>query len=284
MKKFKSLIKRNQVIDEHYLLKDRALVSGSFKESTTQFKQHIYKEHIYVEVGQGEPLIFCYGLLGSFRNFESIANTLSENYRIIVPYLPMYDLPLKECTVQGLSIYLEQFIEDLNLKNCIVAGNSMGGGTVLRYTLRNLDNVEKIILFSSSGLSFIPMRKGFLKVKQYEYVKEMLKDIFYDEALGSEEEVQEIYDAVQSRETLIRCFSFTRSTRKDLLHDELKNIYQPVLIIWGKNDKVTPVNIASEFHNILPNSRLETLDQCGHCPPYEKPLLCSQLIHDFLMD
>ena len=147
MKKIKSLITKSQNINKDFLLNSRALISGAYEKQSTKFKQYIFGKHIYVEMGVGQPLIFCYGLLGSFRNFEAIANTLANDYRIIVPYLPMYDMPLVDCTVNGLSKYLEQFITDLALENSILAGNSMGGGTILRYTLRNISNVEKIILF-----------------------------------------------------------------------------------------------------------------------------------------
>jgi pimeloyl-ACP methyl ester carboxylesterase len=266
------------------LIRSRAPIGALTAKNRFGFEQKLYRQHVYMEAGnpQGTPIIFCHGIFGSFRNFAAVGEGLSKDYRIIVPCMPMYDAPFTKCTVNDLSLYLEEFINDLNLKNCILAGNSMGGGTVLLYTLRNPQNVSRLLLFASSGLSFIPMRGGMMKLKNFEYVKSLLSDIFYNTPPVSDEEFQEVFSLMQSKPVLLRIFNFTRSTKSNFLHEQLKALDHPALVIWGKNDTVTPPFIAEEFKSHLKNSELHYLDDCGHVPTYEKPEECLKLIRSFL--
>lgn len=265
------------------LVKSRAPISGITEGDNFGFKRSVSGEHVYMETGEGQPLIFCHGVFGSFRNFAEIGARLASRFRVIVPCLPLYDAPLNRCTVEDLSQYLESFIETLGLKNVVLAGNSMGGGTVLLYAIRNPSNVSRIILFSSSGLSFIPMRGGALKLKDRSYVRSLLDDIFYATPPFSDEEFEEVYQVMQNKAILLRILRLTRSTKSNYLHDKLHLIrHIPTSIIWGLQDTVTPPFIAEEFKALLPEAELHYLDECGHAPSYEKPVECGKIIEAFL--
>jgi len=263
-------------------VRSRAPITGMTAGGNLGFKQRLVGRHVFMETGSGPPMLFCHGLFGSFRNFAEIGSALADRYRVIVPCMPMYDAPLSKCSVEQLAVYLETFINDLGLNNCVMVGNSMGGGAVLHYTVRNPENVSHLILFSSSGLSFIPMRGGALKLKNYEYVKNLLSDIFYGSPELDEQGVREIYNLLQHKPTLLRCLSFTRSTKKNFMHEQLKTLDHPALIIWGENDTVTPPEVAFQFQECLKNSELHYLSECGHCAPFEKPQECLQFIESFL--
>jgi 2-hydroxy-6-oxonona-2,4-dienedioate hydrolase len=265
------------------LVKSRAPILGITQGDNFGFKRSIVGDHVFMETGVGRPLIFCHGVFGSFRNFAEIGRRLSSSYRVIVPCLPLYDAPLNKCTVEELSVYLEAFIEDLKLKDVVLAGNSMGGGTVLLYAIRNPSNVSRIILFSSSGLSFIPMRGGALKLKDRSYVRSLLDDIFYSTPPFSDEEFEEVYQVMQNKAILLRILKLTRSTKSNYLHDKLHLIrHIPTSIVWGLQDTVTPPFIAEEFKAHLPDAELHYLDRCGHAPSYEKPDECAEIIESFL--
>ncbi|MCB9027273.1 MAG: alpha/beta hydrolase [Bdellovibrionaceae bacterium] len=268
--------------DKADFINQRAPISGLGEQNIFNYEQKICGMHIWVEKGHGTPLIFCPGLFGSFQNFAEIGHHLSHQYKIIVPYLPMYDLPLSDCSIVSLADYLETFIDDLGLKNCVLAGNSMGGGTVLNYALKRPEKVSKLILFSSSGLSLIPMRDGFFSVKNYEWVRMLLKEIYFDPDTLHECDIQEVYETIQNKQILLRCMRFVKSTKKNLLHSELPKLQQPTLIIWGKEDKVTPVKLAYEFKSLIKNSSLALIDDCGHVAPHEQPKACLEAIRPFL--
>lgn len=263
-------------------VRSRAPITGMGSRNNYGFEQKLVGRHVFVETGSGPPVLFCHGLFGSFRNFAEIGAALAARYRVIVPCMPMYDAPLAKCSVEQLAVYLETFIDDLGLTGCVMAGNSMGGGAVLHYTVRHPENVSRLILFSSSGLSFIPMRGGALKLKNYEYVKNLLADIFYGSPELDDADVREIYDLLQSKPVLLRCVRFTRSTKKNFMHERLKALGHPALVIWGANDTVTPPDVALQFRECLANSEVHLLPECGHCAPFEKPKECLRLIESFL--
>ncbi|VTU00413.1 Uncharacterized protein OS=Hymenobacter sp. APR13 GN=N008_06205 PE=4 SV=1: Abhydrolase_6 [Gemmataceae bacterium] len=263
-------------------VRSRAPITGLTGRNDYGFELRVVGRHVFMEAGSGPPLLFCHGLFGSFRNFAEIGAGLADRYRVIVPCMPMYDAPLARCSVEHLATYLETFTADLGLKNCVMAGNSMGGGAVLHYTVRHPANVSHLILFASSGLSFIPMRGGALKLRNYEYVKGLLSDIFYGSPKLNDAEVREVYDLLQQKPVLLRCLSFTRSTKKNFMHEQLRQLSHPALVIWGANDTVTPPEVAREFRACLRNSELHYLPECGHCPPFEKPRECLRLIESML--
>jgi len=266
------------------LVRARAPIAGIITGDTRGFKRKVEQGHVFMEGGnpQGTPFIFCHGIFGSYRNIAEIGEALFSDYRVIIPCMPMYDAPLNQCTVEDLSQYLEKFVNDFNLKNIVLVGNSMGGGAVLLYAIRNSHNVKKLILFASSGLSFIPMRGGAMKLKNFEYVKELLGDIFYEKKAFNNDEFKEVFDVLQNKSTLLRILSFTRSTKRNFLHQELSKLDIPALVIWGKQDTVTPPFIAEEFRVHLKNSQVQYIDNCGHVPCYEKPQECLAHILPFL--
>ncbi len=286
MASFLSLFFRKKAkLENEVFIRTRAPISCLTGKDKFGFEQKMANNHVWMETGNGQPIIFCHGLFGSFRNFASIGQALSNRYRVIVPCMPMYDAPLRNCTVEKLAIYLDEFINDLKLEQVILAGNSMGGGIILHYTICHPENVSILMLFSSSGLSFVPMRGGVLRVNDYNYVKSLMSDIFYRlPDLIDDNDFLEIYNVVQDKSILLRCFSLTRSTKKLFSHEQLKALKHPALIIWGENDMVIPPEIALQFQECLKNSELHYLSECGHCPTYEKPEQCLALIETFLLN
>ncbi|HNB80530.1 MAG TPA: alpha/beta hydrolase, partial [Chitinophagaceae bacterium] len=73
-----------------------------------------------------------------------------------------------------------------------------------------------------------------------------------------------------------------KSAIRHHLGEELQNIRQPVCLIWGKNDTITPPMVAEEFKKLLPNSELHWIDHCGHAPMMEVPGEFNVLLNSFL--
>lgn len=274
--------KKKTKLQNDEFIRSRAPISGLTAKTNFGFEQKLIKNHVLMETGSGQPIVFCHGLFGSFRNFAVIAQSLSKHYRVIVPCMPMYDAPLRNCTIENLAIYLEEFINDLNIKQVILAGNSMGGGIILHYAIGHPENVCRLMLFSSSGLSFVPMRGGVLRVNDYSYVKSLLSDIFYRVPdIIDDNDFMEVYNLIQDKSILLRCFSLTRSTKSLFSPEQLKVLKHPTLILWGENDMVIPSENALQFQECLINSEVHFLSECGHCPTYEKPEECLALIECF---
>lgn len=80
----------------------------------------------------------------------------------------------------------------------------------------------------------------------------------------------------------MRVISMARSAMKENLAHVLHRITVPALLIWGKEDRITPPFVGEEFHKLLPNSELVLLDHCGHAPMMEKPQEFNVILDEFL--
>ncbi len=233
--------------------------------------RHITGDHIYLECGSGKTLIFCHGLFGGIFNIDKVASALSKNYRFIMPYLPMYDLPLKECRVRVLGDYLAGCVDQLQLNEAVIIGNSMGGGAASYYASTPDNKVKGLVLCGSSGLTNIPLSNGYFKRKSYEYVRSATQDIFFNRNIPNEEMTKDVFKALQHTELIIRSIRFTKSAINEKMHYELSLIQSPSLLIWGRQDPITPAEAAPQFQQLIQDSELVIFEECGHVPAQEKP-------------
>ena len=135
----------------------------------------------YVDIGEGPVVIFLHGLMGALSNFEQTAKIIAHNgYRIIIPSLPIYTLPILKTSAKGISRFLEKFIVDLKLKDVSLLGNSLGGHVALIYTKNNPKIVNRLLLTGSSGLYEKTMGDSFPRREDYNYIKEKTQDVFFD--------------------------------------------------------------------------------------------------------
>ena len=91
----------------------------------------------YIEEGEGEVLLLLHGLFGALSNWDEFINRFKKDYKVIIPLLPIYDMPLKKAGVPGLVDFVSEFIEMKQLKDLTLIGNSLGGHIGLVYTLQN---------------------------------------------------------------------------------------------------------------------------------------------------
>jgi len=280
---FRSLFFRKKFSpDNEQFILERAPIRGSLCAEDFAFEEKITGEHGYIECGKGTPIIFCPGLYGSIYNIATVGTELSKQYRFIVPYLPMYDMPLGDCTIPSLASYLDRFVKDLGIKEAVFIGSSMGGGTLLHYAQMKDHVIHGLVLCGSSGLSTIPMQKGFFKRKDYSFIKKATQDVFFDSSTPSDNMIKEVFDAIQNYEIVLRSIRFTKSTAKDQLHNVLPGIKVPTLLIWGNQDNITPPQVGKLFNDLMPNADLHYIDRCGHVPTQEQPEQVLQLINSFL--
>lgn len=236
----------------------------------------------YVEEGEGEPLILLHGLFGALSNFSDLIEHFKYKTKVIVPILPLYELSLLDTTVGGLAKFVNRFIEAKDYHNIDLLGNSLGGHVGLIYILNHPERVKTIILTGSSGLFENGMGETYPKRGNYEFIKKKTELTFYDPKVASKELVDEVFEIVNNRLKAIKIISLAKSAIRHNLGDELQGVKVPTLLIWGKNDTITPPLVAEEFHRLIPNSELHYIDKCGHAPMMEVPKEFNLLLEDFL--
>lgn len=240
------------------------------------------KGFTYVDEGDGEILLLLHGLFGALSNWDSVVTHFSKNYRVIIPLLPIYTMPIKEAGLEGLTDFVEEFVDMKNLKDLNLMGNSLGGHVALIYTLRRSENVKRLILTGSSGLFENAMGGSFPKRGSYDYVKERVAYTFYDPATATEDLVNEVFETTKSIPKCMRIVAMAKSAQRNNMADMVPDIKTQSLLIWGLNDTITPPMVAHEFNRLLPNSELHFIDKCCHAPMMEAPEKFNILLDRFL--
>ncbi len=230
------------------------------------------KDFRYIEVGEGTPIIVLHGLMGGLSNFDGVTKYFSSRgYKVIIPELPIYSMSLLKTNVKSFANYLKDFIEYKGLENVILLGNSLGGHIGLYHTKLYPKKVKALIITGSSGLYESAMGGGYTKRSDYEVMKKKAQEVFYDPAVATKEIVDEVYETVNDRNKLIKTLAIAKSAIRHNMAKDLPNMTTPICIIWGKNDSVTPPEVAEEFHELLPDSELYWIDKCGHAAMMEHP-------------
>ncbi len=227
-------------------------------------------------------ILLLHGLLGALSNFDGIIQNFHDKYNVVIPILPIFEMPLFDLSVQGLVQYVTDFVEYKGFKKVHLMGNSLGGHLALIYTIEYPNKVKTLTLTGSSGLFESAMGSTYPKRGDYEYIKNKAQETFYDPNVATKELIDELFEIVNNRNKAIRILATSKSAVRHNLGDKLHNITTPTLLIWGKQDKVTPPFVGDKFHDLLKNSKLYFVDQCGHAPMMERPEVFNEIFESFL--
>ncbi|MDB5087759.1 MAG: alpha/beta hydrolase [Mucilaginibacter sp.] len=236
----------------------------------------------YIDEGEGEVLLLLHGLMGALSNWDKVIEGFRGQYRVIIPILPIYDLPLLTTGVKSMAKYVHKFIKYKKLTDITLLGNSLGGHVGLIYVLAHPTLVKALVLTGSSGLYENAFGGSFPRRESYDFVKEKVEYTFYDPATATKELVDDVYRIINDRHSVIRILAMAKSAIRHNMNKDLYKIKIPVALIWGRDDKITPPEVAIEFNELLPDSELHWIDKCGHAPMMEQPEEFNKYLKIFL--
>jgi 2-hydroxy-6-oxonona-2,4-dienedioate hydrolase len=236
----------------------------------------------FLEEGEGEPLLLLHGLFGALSNFRDLIEHFKANYKVVVPILPLFDLDIFHTSVGGLEKFVQKFIEARGYQGIHLLGNSLGGHVALVHILKHPEKIRSLTLTGSSGLFENGMGDSYPKRGDYEYIKKKTQLTFFDPNTATKELVDEVFEITNNRIKVIKIIALAKSAIRNNLGEELNQIKQPTLLIWGNNDTITPPFVAREFNRLIPNSELQFIDKCGHAPMMEVPGEFNRILDGFL--
>ena len=240
----------------------------------------------YVDEGPNSdvpPVVLLHGMLGDHSNWAETIKFLSEKqYRVIVPLIPVYNLPLRESSVSGLAAYVHRFVAAIGIRKMVLAGNSLGGHIALLYTIQHPDTVSALVLCGASGIYEVEMGTSMLRRKDRDELRRRAAFTFYDPAHATEALVDEVYEIVNDRNSAVRLIRMARAVQAESVAKRLGEIVPPTLLVWGLNDRITPPDVAEEFNRGIADSRLHFIDECGHAAMLEQPNQFNRHMLDFL--
>lgn len=251
------------------------------------------------------PLVLLHGTSSSLYTWNAWTEMLKDQHRIIRLDLPGFGLtgphPAGDYSVEFYLEFLQSFLTELGVEECILIGNSIGGEIAWRYALNNPQQVKKLVLIGAAGypvdiqelpLAKLPLSYLWLRIpwirelsvqfSSHEVIRNSLEYLYGDPDKVTDEMVAVYFDMTNregNREALTeRMESFGRNAP----YKKIPTIKTPTLILWGEKDRLIPVENAKHFHRDLRNSSLTIFPTAGHMPMEEIPQKSVEVVKSFL--
>ena len=237
----------------------------------------------FIDEGKGETILLLHGLFGALSNWDPVVDQFKNEYRVMIPLLPIYVMPVREAGLDGLVKFVEEFVDSVRLNQLTLMGNSLGGHIALIYCLAHPEKVKRLVLTGSSGLFENSMGGSFPKRGSYDYIKERVEYTFYDPKIATEAYVDEVFETTTNIPKALRIVAIAKSAQRHNMAEELPQIKTPTVLIWGLNDTITPPMVAHEFNRLIPDSTLRFVDHCCHAPMMERPDIFNEILAKFLV-
>jgi len=250
--------------------------------------------------GEGEPLILIHGFFFDSHMWDASIDVLAENYRVYALDLWGFGYSTRTPMDYGYPLYTDQllnFMNTLDIPRAHLVGQSMGGGTIINFTISNQERVNKIVLVNAAGMpNPLPLmgrisNLGGIGEIMYELGNDFVRrftlgsNFLFNKNLLTEEYYNRIMRFHKIQGTSEVMLTVTRNLFFDNLLEEIKTLgglHQPIMIVWGRNEKSIDLSIGQEMHRILKGSHFEVLDQAGHCSHMDQPQLFNQITTSFL--
>jgi pimeloyl-ACP methyl ester carboxylesterase len=187
-------------------------------------------------------------------------------------------------SLHQLTDHVIQFFDELGLEQAVVCGNSLGGQVALDFYVHQPERVQRLILSGSAGLFERSLAGGRPPRLCRDYIRKQACEIFFDPKHVSDELVDDIYKMLKDRHYRRFLLRVAKATRDRYMLEELAKVDVPTMIIWGRDDSITPPFVAEQFCQSIPTAELVFIDQCGHAPPIEQPDMFARLLDNFLDD
>lgn len=233
------------------------------------------------------PLLLIHGFASSIYTFHSIIPLLTDYFSVVAIDLPGFGRSEKSSSFvysfQNYAKVVAGCIDYFKLQDVIIVGHSMGGQIALYTTKIIPEQVKKLVLISSSGYlkkankaliycTYLPFFRYFVKKRvNRKEVREHLQNVFYNHKLITDNYIEEYGKPLKERGFYTALIRLLRYREGDLSSDDLKDIHTPILLLWGKEDQVVPVDVGHKLVNDLPNAQLVTYEKTGHLITAERP-------------
>ncbi len=239
----------------------------------------------------------------AWSNFQRNFEVLAQRFHVLAVDQPGFgasDKPTEHGQYFGHSASaMRELVDHLGIDRAHLVGNSLGGGTAVRFALDEPDRAGRLVLMGPGGLSTnlfaVDPTEGVQRLTEFgkspsrEKLAEFLRTMVYDQSLITQELIDERYAEASKPESLAAMkalgASFARPEvfEEGLLWREAYRLRQRVLLIWGKEDRVNPLDGALLALKLMPRAQLHVFGQCGHWAQVEKFAEFNRLTEDFLL-
>jgi pimeloyl-ACP methyl ester carboxylesterase len=248
----------------------------------------------YLEAGSSnsQTLILLHGLGGSADGWQFNIAPLAAKYRVIAPDQIGFgksDKPLIAYRINTYVDFLDKFMSELKIERATLIGNSMGGWVSALYAVNSPQKIEKLILVDAGGYAppkdFDLKQIDALNPSTREGTRELVKRVFFNQLLFANNAAVDTFMTARiatSDGYTIQSLIESIKRGEGYFDNQIQNIKQPTLIIWGKQDGLIPLENGERLKREIANSELVVFDQCGHVPQIEKAKDFNETVLKFL--
>ncbi len=236
----------------------------------------------YQKLGKGKDLVMVHGWGQDVSTFWQIAEKLKDDYTLWLVDLPGFgrsELPKKDFNNQEYAEILRSFVEEMKLRKPHYLGHSVGGRIGIKLLSQYGDLFDKVILEDAAGIK--PKQDG---LKPFLYLGAKAFNILLPEFLVLKPLLR--YHFYKGLESDYVNAGEMKGTLTNLLKEDLTPILSKIpnetLIIWGENDRAVPLSDGKKMNRLIPNARIEVIDNVGHFPHLENEKKFLQFVRDFL--
>ena len=227
----------------------------------------------YLVGGTGKPLVLVHGLAGRGEDWIALLPYFLDNgYKVYAPDLLGYGESARPDVDYSISLeedIVKQFMDSQGLKQPDMAGWSMGGWITLKFAADHPERVKELILLDSAGVKFDPKNVPLLRPKTESDLGRMMQVLTPHPPHIPSFYATDILRGFAREDWIIERALKSMYTGKDLMDARLNTIRTPVLLLWGREDVLTPPSMGEQMHNAIPGSELKLFDGCGHLAPVE---------------
>jgi 4,5:9,10-diseco-3-hydroxy-5,9,17-trioxoandrosta-1(10),2-diene-4-oate hydrolase len=246
----------------------------------------------YMVKGAGSPLLLLHGFGEFLESWDLNIRPLSEHYQVYAMDLPGHGLSDKPDVAYNLFFFtkfITNFMQALGIEHASLIGHSMGGHISLSVAINFSEKVDSLVLETSAGLSndvsllrkacSIPVLGSADTKESMEKIalEQRIKREFYNPDFVAKEMVDMSYRFMQMPEAKRVMLSMLHHAvtpdglrPEVVMTDRLHLVKSPTLLIHGAQDEIHPLELSQNACRLIPNVRLQVIDECGHCPHIEK--------------
>jgi pimeloyl-ACP methyl ester carboxylesterase len=243
------------------------------------------------------PILFLHGFGASLQTWDTWAQALSEDYRVISVDLPGFGLtgedPSGIYTDQRSVEVLEAFLKELKIPKVVLVGNSMGGKLAWQFTARYPNQVSRLVLISPDGYASPGIQYGkkpdvpvIADLYRYFFSKTFLvmnlKPAYADPNTLNDALVNRYYDLMLAPGVRGAILGRMQQTVLQDPVPSLSSIQVPTLLIWGEKDAFIPISNSNDYLKVMPNAKRVSLPNIGHLPQEEQPSIGLAALKEFL--
>ena len=276
-------------------------------ESTSRFAQVRDDMRLHYHeagIGHSETVVLLHGGgpgASSWSNFSKNIAVLAQRFHVIAVDQPGYGHSDKHTEHEQYNVYSSKALlglfDHLGIERAALVGNSLGGGTAVRFALDNPKRAGRLVLMGPGGLSvnlFAPdptegvkLLGKFTVEPTRENMEKFLRIMVFDQKLVTDELIDERFAIASAPESLAAAKAMGKSFagpdfELGMMWREVYKLRQPVLLIWGREDRVNPLDGALVALKQIPRAQLHVFEQCGHWAQLEKFDEFNKLTIDFL--